>query len=114
MVDVAAVSVLATVGLPDCPSLRTPAEARLESFRGKWLSVSGIELELSVSQSLMASTIISLSLRIRSAPLEFLTGPIGAEMRGRLFFSRPRILFDLQQWQSKNDIVGVCLRAMVV
>lgn len=108
MVGVVAISEFATLGLlSNWPSLRNPADMCLGVWMGNGRRHSGMELELSVSQSLMASTIISLSLRIRSAPLEFLTGPIGAEMRGRLFFPRPRILFRLQQWLLRSRVLVV-------
>lgn len=111
---VAEISELATIGLfSTCPLLLNPVDTCLGVWTGKGRWHSGIELELSVSQSLMASTIISLSLRIRSAPLEFLTGPMGAEMRGRLFFPRPRILFLLQQYLSRSKVLA-CVQAVVI
>lgn len=108
MGGVVAISELATLGLfSNWPSLWNPADMCLGVWIGNGRRHSRMELELSVSQSLMASTIISLSLRIRSAPLEFLTGPMGAEMRGRLFFPRPRILFRLQQSFLKGRVLIV-------
>lgn len=111
MVGLAAMSKLSTVGLLcKCPSLSKPLEMHLKFCARKRLWLSRVEPELSVSQSLMASTMTSLSLRIRSAPLEFLTGPMGAEMRGRLLFPRPRILLNFVATITKDDVPDVVER----
>lgn len=48
--------------------------------------------ESSEQQSLIVGTMISVSLRTKSAPREFLTGPMGAETTGRFLLDRVRKL----------------------
>ena len=48
--------------------------------------------ESSEQQSLIVGTIISVSLRTKSGPREFLTGPMGPETTGRFLLDRVRKL----------------------
>lgn len=48
--------------------------------------------ESSEQQSLIVGTMMSVSLRTKSAPREFLTGPMGPDMTGRFLLDRKLVV----------------------
>lgn len=82
---VALKSDLATVGFPaNGPRLEKLAEIRLVVFFA--IEASFSRRDSSEPQSLIPGTMMKVSLRVKSAPREFLMGPIGPEIVGRCFF----------------------------
>jgi hypothetical protein len=72
----------------DFSTIGLSTQGLLENMAGKSLCSRGARAipfpsALGQQQSLMASTIVKASLRTKSGPLEFLTGPIGEDMIGR-------------------------------
>ena len=76
-------------GLASDPWVEKLAEIRRVAFLASTSSLPGSDSF--DPQSLMAGTVIRVSLRVKSGPREFLMGPMGAEMTGRFRLTRVRM-----------------------